>query len=269
MNKKIKSVILKGNSLAASFGLDPLKFIQSFRGIRRFLTNYLQLKKQMKNTIYPFRISSFYPVLGDSFQTNGATSGHYFHQDLYVAQQIYCRNPRVHFDVGSRVDGFVAHVASFREIKVVDVRPTEIDIPNMEFYTADLSRPLPPELIGGCDSVSCLHALEHFGLGRYGDPVDVNGYEAGFENLMNMLSEGGILYLSVPIGPQRIEFNAHRVFDVKTICDMAIRRGGVVKSFSYVDDAGRFHKNVVLKNDTDDNSNFDCAYGCGIFEIVK
>ena len=269
MNKKIKSVILKGNSLAASFGLDPLKFIRSFRGIRRFLTNYLQLKKQMKNTIYPFRISSFYPVLGDSFQTNGATSGHYFHLDLYVAKQIYCRNPRVHFDVGSRVDGFVAHVASFREIKVVDVRPTEIDIPNMEFYTADLSRPLPPELIGGCDSVSCLHALEHFGLGRYGDPVDVNGYEAGFENLMNMLSEGGILYLSVPIGPQRIEFNAHRVFDVKTICDMAIRRGGVVKSFSYVDDNGSFHKNVVLKNDTDDNSNYDCAYGCGIFEIVK
>jgi hypothetical protein len=268
LKKKIKYIILKVNSITTVFGLDPIKFIQSFRGIWFFLISYLQLKKQMKNNVYPFKISGFHPILSDVFKTNGATSGHYFHQDLYVAQQIYSREPIVHFDVGSRIDGFVAHVASFREIKVVDVRMTNVNIPNMEFYQADFSRPLPPELIGVCDSVSCLHALEHFGLGRYGDAVNINGYETGFENLINMLTKGGILYLSVPVGPQRIEFNAHRVFDVKTICNMTERIGGDIKSFSYVDDIGNFHKDIDLKKDVD-NSNFGCSYGCGIFEIVS
>jgi hypothetical protein len=32
---------------------------------------------------------------------------------------------------------------------------------------------------GYCDSLSCLHALEHFGLGRYGDPIDPRGHEKG------------------------------------------------------------------------------------------
>ena len=36
---------------------------------------------------------------------------------------IYAARPEKHVDVGSRVDGFVAHVASFREIEVFDVRP--------------------------------------------------------------------------------------------------------------------------------------------------
>ena len=34
-----------------------------------------------------------------------------------------------------------------------------------------------------CDSISCLHALEHFGLGRYNDPLDPNGHLKGFNNI--------------------------------------------------------------------------------------
>ena len=41
---------------------------------------------------------------------------------------IYNSKPKRHIDVGSRVDGFVAHVASFREIEVFDVRPLEKSI---------------------------------------------------------------------------------------------------------------------------------------------
>jgi len=36
-------------------------------------------------------------------------------------------------DIGSRVDGFVAHVASFREIEVFDVRPISAQIPASSF----------------------------------------------------------------------------------------------------------------------------------------
>ena len=43
----------------------------------------------------------------------------YFHQDFVVARKIFERNPRLHIDVGSRVDGFVAHVATFSSYRTL------------------------------------------------------------------------------------------------------------------------------------------------------
>ena len=70
---------------------------------------------------------------------------------------------------------------------------------------------------GPCDSISCLHAIEHFGLGRYGDPIHSQGYECGIANIAQLLTPGGRFYLSTPIGMERVEFNANRVFDPRTI----------------------------------------------------
>jgi uncharacterized protein DUF268 len=81
------------------------------------------------------------------------------------------------------------------------------------------------------------------------------------------LKPGGILYLSVPIGPQRIEFNAHRVFAVHTILDMARAQFELLR-FSFVDDIGDLHENVDLIQNTIGHS-FNCWYGCGIFEFQK
>ena len=39
--------------------------------------------------------------------------------------------------------------------------------------------PLRHELIECCDSLSCLHTVEHIGLGRYGDPVNCDGHLVG------------------------------------------------------------------------------------------
>ena len=49
------------------------------------------------------------------------------------------------------------------------------------------------------DSVSCLHALEHFGLGRYGDKIEPKGHKYGIQNFSDIMVKNGILYLSVPI----------------------------------------------------------------------
>lgn len=162
------------------------------------------------------------PCLHDRYEEGGTTRSEYFWQDLLVARWIFEAKPRKHVDVGSRVDGFVAHVASFREIEVLDVRPITTSIPGIKFRQADL---MSPDSIAGltaggqgyCDSLSCLHALEHFGLGRYGDPVDAAGYQRGLANLASLLLPQGILYLATPIGRQRVEFNANWVFDPRTI----------------------------------------------------
>ena len=115
-------------------------------------------------------------ILFDYSANAGSYIGHYFHQDLLVAKFIYEKSPKRHIDIGSRMDGFVAHVAAFREIEVVDVRPlSRSKHENIKFTQVDFMK--PQEDLGKADSVSCLHAIEHFGLGRYTDPNDVNGHE--------------------------------------------------------------------------------------------
>ncbi len=207
------------------------------------------------------------PCLADRFVESGSAKGHYFHQDLLIARRIFLNAPDIHVDVGSRVDGFVAHVASYRKIKVIDIRPLSQGIPNIEFIQADLMQDPRADLVGFCDSLSCLHTIEHFGLGRYGDPIDYDGYLKGLESLIKMLKPGGRLYFSVPIGLQRIEFNAHRVFSVTYLMELFAERLQLTQ-FSFVDDAGDLHENVPLTPAAAADS-FGCHYGCGIFELIK
>jgi hypothetical protein len=164
----------------------------------------------------------FKPCLHDRYSEGGTAKGEYFWQDLLVARWLYDAKPRRHIDIGSRFDGFVAHVASFREIEVFDIRPITTKIPNVVFRQADLMSPNPvPSSWEGCDSLSCLHVIEHFGLGRYGDSINPKGYKFGIANLAKLLNVGGRLYLSTPIGQERVEFNANHVFNPNTIISIA------------------------------------------------
>jgi SAM-dependent methyltransferase len=263
----MRALLRSINSTLELFGLDLRKTLRSIRGLPRYLRARKTLKSQASGTpgLFPFGRSSL--CLGEDVADSGLASGHYFHQDLLVARRVRQNQPTLHVDVGSRIDGFVAHVASFRDIEVFDIRPLAADIPNVRSVQVDLMNPLPGEFTGYCDSLSCLHALEHFGLGRYGDPVRYDGHLRGLENLHRILKAGGRLYLSVPIGPQRIEFNAHRVFSVEYLL-RHLRDDFRVDRFSFVDDAGALHEDVPLAP-ADVVSDFGCDYGCGIFELTK
>jgi hypothetical protein len=127
--------------------------------------------------------------------------------------------------------------------------------------------PVSDKMVDYCDSLSCLHALEHFGLGRYGDPINYDGYLVGLYNLHSILKKGGKFYLSVPIGPQRIEFNAHRVFSVSYLLEYFAGKFNV-DQFSFVDDQGNLHEDVRITEANAEN-NFGCLGGCGIFEMTK
>ncbi len=223
-------------------------------------------KARSKNRdLFPF--AKPFPCLEDRFAQSGVAKGHYFHQDLLVAQRIFLGAPKLHVDIGSRIDGFVAHVAAYRLIEVIDIRPLASAIPNVKFIKADIMDDIDEGLIDYCDSLSCLHALEHFGLGRYGDPVDYDGYLHGFENMSKILQTEGKFYFSVPIGPQRIEFNAHRVFSINYLMELFDGKYRVDK-FSFVDDRGDLHDDVVINNYLA-KTNFRCNLGCGIFEMTK
>lgn len=263
----MRQLLRSAHRLMATFGVDPLKALASLRGLPPYFRDLRALMRQSAGAGEVFPLGRAYPCLDDRFTESGSARGHYFHQDLLVARRIHAASPEVHVDVGSRIDGFVAHVASFRPIRVFDIRPLPDTIPNVVFDRADLMGTLPDHLVACCDSLSCLHALEHFGLGRYGDPVRHDGHVRGLENLHRLLKPGGRLYVSVPIGPQRIEFNAHRVFSVRHLLDL-FEGKFLVEEFSFVDDRGDLHEGVALAAD-EVAADFGCTYGCGIFELTK
>ncbi len=251
--------------ILGSMGIQPKLVLASMKGWPYFKRDLRELKKQLQNNP-DFKIEILYPVLRERFETNGDLKNHYFHEDLLVARRVFENKPRKHVDVGSRVDGFVAHVASFREIEVFDIRPQQAVVKNMRFVTTDFMN-VPSTLYEYTDSLSSLNVIEHFGLGRYGDPIDVNGHLKGLENMHKVLKKGGKFYFSTPIGPQRIEFNAHRVFSLEYLLKI-FEPNYTVDFFSYVDDGGDLHENVKF-SDEKMKSNFGCRFGFGIFEMTK
>lgn len=265
MLKIIKKIWKKIYAVLRLFGFDPIIFINTLYGLWFYFRDYLEIKKQKGNDS-KFYFGRKYPVLGDRFSKSGTMSGYYFHQDLFVARKIFINNPIRHIDIGSKQDGFVAHVAVFRKIEIIDIREQTSKVKNIIFRKADLMQ-LPDDLINACDSISSLHAIEHFGLGRYGDPINYNGYFDAINNITKILQAGGKFYFSVPIGIQRIEFNAHRVFSLRYLLDL-FKDSFILNSFSFVDDKGDFFENVELTQ-MKINRNYGCHFGCGIFELTK
>ncbi len=263
----MRNLFSKINYLLKSFGLSPGQFFLSLKSLPYFIRNVSKIKKQLAaSEDHSFQIASYYPCLGDRFDKAGSIPLHYFHQDLYVAQRILQRSSYKHVDIGSRIDGFVAHMAASREIEVFDIRHITKQISNVHFIQADLMSD-NFDLSNYCDSISCLHAIEHFGLGRYGDKVDVDGHIKGLNNITRMLTNGGRFYMSTVIGPQRIEFDAHRVFSVKYLLEL-FKESFTLERFSYIDDDNSLHISAELSKENISN-NFSCYYGCGIFELVK
>ena len=207
--------------ISSQFGLDARTFVRSMRGLPAYFRDWRAFRKDYSG------VMSFKPCLSDRYEEGGVTKSEYFWQDLLVAQKIYAVNPEKHVDVGSRFDGFIAHVASFRALEVFDVRPLTSSIPGVVFKQADLMRQveLAPCDEGYCDSISCLHAIEHFGLGRYGDPITPNGYSRGIANMAKLLKLNGLFYLATPIGRERVEFNANRIFDPREIVWCGLQNG--------------------------------------------
>lgn len=236
--------------------------------------SYFILKKQLslfkkqglKSSVSFPVVRELIPCYEDKQENAGMLGFHYFYQDLYIAQRIYQNNPIRHIDIGSSVSGFIAHVASYREIEIYDIRPLKNRITNVKFKQVDIMQ-LREEDIECTDSISCLHALEHFGLGRYGDPICYDGYLLGFINIHRMLKRNGKFYFSVPLGQQRVEFHAHRVFSLKYLLEM-ITSYYKIDAFSFIDDNNIFYENVNISEEKIAN-NCGCRLGCAIFELTK
>ena len=193
--------------LCRAFGFDPIITFQAIKYFPKFLLSYLTFISRSRSGGIKFS-----PALNDFSDKAGAADGHYFWQDLICAKWIYAENPEKHLDCGSRVDGFIAHLLTFRKVTQLDIRPLDSDVPGLKVVQGNAQKSLD-EYENRFESVSSLHSIEHFGLGRYGDPVLVEGHSQGLINLSKCVTVGGFLYVSFPIGKPTIEFNAQRIID--------------------------------------------------------
>ncbi len=123
--------------------------------------------------------------------------GTYFWQDLWGAQRIISNHPKEHYDIGSRVDGFISHMMLFPDIKLnfIDIRPMENQIPGVGFTQADATN-MTNINDDSIESLSALCSLEHFGLGRFGDPIDPEACFKAFKAVQRVVKRGGIFILA-------------------------------------------------------------------------
>jgi SAM-dependent methyltransferase len=244
----------------ANLGIDLRRLVTGFSYSFRFLRDLFVYRRAMTSGRFSLRLSQLYPILSDFKAPAGQASGHYFHQDLWAARKIYDRRPKVHVDVGSRVDGFVAHLLTFMAVTEIDIRPLKSEVPGLEFVRDDATEMSTYE-DNSVDSVSSLHVVEHMGLGRYGDPIDPDAWLRCMRSFARVLAPRGRLYLSVPIGQERLEFNAHRVFDPTTVLETLSDLHLV--SFAGVNDRGE------LVEDQAPSCFRSANEACGLFEFTK
>ena len=254
-----KKIILKVYFFLLNNGFD-VKFVLALRNYPRYLYELYKFKKLGGVVTHMFK------VLTDYNDQAGVLKGQYFHQDLLVAKFIYFNKPERHIDIGSRIDGFVAHVATFRSIEIMDIRDLKkSEHENIKFIKKDLMNSnLIDEKIS--DSISCLHAIEHFGLGRYSDNINPNGHIVGFNNIVRMLKTSGKLYISFPIGKKNeVHFNAHRIFHPKDIFNWSYNKNDLsLVRFDFIDDSGNLNIDINIHN-----YQFSLTNGCGIYTFKK
>jgi len=209
---------------------------------------------------FKFGREDWYPCLYDSTPSTDYDR-HYVLHTAWAARVLAQSRPRVHVDFSSSLY-FVAIASAFVPMRFFDFRPAALPLSGVESGAADLQQ--LPFGDGELPSVSCMHVIEHVGLGRYGDPLDPTGDLKAAAELSRVLSPGGQLLFVVPVGRARIMFNAHRIYSYELVRDMFA--GLELQEFSLIPDTA---SEPELIADAPPAMVEQQAYACGCFWFKK
>ena len=226
--------------------------------ISRLIKFYKSYKKYRRlNGAEELSISDFYPCINDNSSTT-PFDAHYFYQGVWAFRKIKESGVKNHIDVGSEIR-WVGLLSTIAKTTFIDIRPFKTDLKEdtLPVFTA-VAMPFEDNSV---KSLSCLHVAEHIGLGRYGDKLDAGGTKKACKELSRILAPEGNLYFSVPVGKEKVFFNAHRVHSPQTIINYF--KDLKLVEISGVTDSGRFIENIDI--DVLEKSN----YACGLFWFKK
>ena len=186
---------------------------------------------------------------------------HYVYHTGWAARVLAQTRPAKHVDVSSTV--YFASIASaFVPVDYYEYRPVDLSLPGLRAGTADLlSLPFADASVA---SISCMHVIEHVGLGRYGDPLDADGDLKAIAELRRVVARDGSILFVVPVGRPRVVFNAHRIYGFDQVLDYF--EGFDLEQFALIPD-GRFNRGLVMNPDMDFVA--EQNYGCGCFWLRR
>ncbi len=207
---------------------------------------------------FAVRFCDFYPQVRDKTMMTGFDR-HYVYHTAWAARKVAEIKPEFHTDISSSLY-FASIVSAFVPVKFYDYRPADLQLSGLSSEQGDLLH--LPFADKSVRSLSCMHTVEHVGLGRYGDPIDPDGDLKAIKELQRVLAPGGSLLFVVPIGKPKIEFNAHRIYSYDMIrgyfSDLEL------KEFSLIPEKG----GAMIVNATKEQADGE-QYGCGCFWFVK
>lgn len=226
-----------------------------------FAKDFWLFKKLLgKNNRFVLSWRDRYLCLQDKTQKTGFDS-HYIYHPAWGGRILAQTMPKVHVDISSSLH-FCTLVSAFIPVKYYDYRPADIKLENLSSESADLlSLPFADCSI---QSLSCMHVVEHVGLGRYGDPLDPDGDLKAVAELKRVLAHGGSLLFVVPVGKPKIAFNAHRIYSYSQV--LSLFSDLTLKEFALIPDN---HAGVGLVRQASRELADKQAYGCGCFWFYK
>jgi hypothetical protein len=226
--------------------------------------SFVQEIKQFRALDKDKRFAFSYNDVRVSFADKTAISSfepHYTYHPGWAARIIAQTKPSLHIDIGS-VLHFSTLVSAFVPAKFYDYRPANVKFSNLECGQADLmALPFPSDSI---ESLSCMHVVEHVGLGRYGDKIDPDGDLKAIKELIRVLEPGGNLLFVTPVGIPRLQFHLHRIYGYEQI--MEYFKDLKLKEFSLI--ADNWNEVGIIKN-ADPALVKNSIFGCGCFWFTK
>lgn len=227
----------------------------------KFIYNLVKFKV-LSNRDGRFKVKFIdtFPCLFDNTKKTGFDP-HYTYHPAWAVRTIAKINPSKHIDISSILH-FSTLLSAFIPTEFYDYRPAEIQLDGLACKKGDLTD-LPFE-DDSVESISCMHTIEHVGLGRYGDPMDIHGDIKSAKELRRVVKKGGSLILVVPMGKPKIEFNAHRIYSYDQVIEMF--KGLELKEFSLIPD--NFKETGLIKN-ADKSLVEKQDWACGCFWFIK
>ena len=227
-----------------------------------FENSFMEFKALEKSSLNRFQYTweDRFPCLNDK-TTNTEFDAHYIYHTAWAARVLKQINPALHIDISSALY-FSTLISAFIPVTFYDFRPANIILSNLEMKSADLCN-LHFEN-NSLESISCMHVVEHIGLGRYGDPLDYEGDLKAIKELKRVLKPGGDLLFVVPIGKPKIMFNAHRIYSYEQI--ITYFKELYLKEFSLIPDNGQ---EIGLVENAKQVLADKQYYACGCFWFKK
>src|SRR5262245_51188927 len=105
-----RSIARTGLEWLNLFGINPGIAKATIKALPRYLRDRRTFKVAMGASGADIPMGRAYPILSDYGGAAGVARGHYFYMDLWAARKIFKAAPSRHVDIGSRIDGFVAHL---------------------------------------------------------------------------------------------------------------------------------------------------------------